>query len=518
MKLTVVRDVYGSRFDIETAHQKEELTWSGKTYDKTELFKDNWDSLRYINAYWASLPYNSQDEIFELYKKIRDIFNSNSDVSSMMKNLYPIIKTLLDDYHDLDEILEWMKTKSDIIVPPNIQESMEYEAGSNVTSEKTYLRKNYLELIAFAIACEAMIPVWCEYIRYAGPAVGSDFKEWQALRLMSQAKIWRCDAINMLMRYISLHSTDVGDDEAIMKGICREDLPRFNATPVIIRRVAIGDLSGHNANQYFINFIYSYIKQLNNNPKGLGRNQPASRIKPKRDTSGERGDVDELSTLEGYKSQPKVCIGDSESLRFFTDDPRSIAKAIDPTIPKNKIKMCLESIRALELMPLDRSQKVLTQWFCVPAIPSRGIEELTKSQLLNLMAVCQAALWHWGHLHVAVLITAMPDDDYQQASLMLSDSFDLSSQYREAMNFLFPFDKGGKRANAKKVSNAGIDCIENLTAMLHTREWLAFAPQQLKEEHAPPIHKSIPIAPHIRDMLAAAFIDSIYKRSNADAS
>jgi len=520
MKIAVVKVVHGSRYDIEVSHNNESLLWHGKPYDKTELFKDRWDSLKYINLYWKSLPLSTQDEIFEIYKKIRDVFYNANDIHAVMVSLYQIVKTLLDDYHDLAEILSWVKTKSDIIVPSDIKEAMEYEAGSNITSEKTYLRDDYLELIAMAISCQTMIPVWCEYIRYAGPVVGSDFKEWQALRLMSHAKLWRSGAMNMLTRYVALHSGDISEDDAIMRGICREDLPKFNATPVIIRRVAIGDLSGHNPAQYFVKYIYSYTKQMNNNPKGLGRNQPSSRIKPKRDPGEDRGGVDELSTLEGYKSQPKVCIGDSESLRFFCDDPKAIANAIDETIPVAKLKLCLQSIRALSTNRIDRTQKILTQWFCKPAIPPRGIDELTRTQLLNVMAACQAALWHWGNYHVALLLTAIPDegtDEGDESSLMLSDSFDMSTKSKQLMQDLFPYEKGGKRANAKKASNPGIDCIESITAMLHTREWLSFAPAELKALNNPPVQTHVFIDPRVRDLLVESFVNAINTRRNSNA-
>lgn len=512
MQISVARDSFTARFEVKTEHEKEELFWSGKIYDKTELFKDNWDSLKYINQYWDSQTKQSQTEIFEVYKSIREVFQSATTVSGMMSQLYPLVQTLLDDYHDLDEIEQWVVRKTDIVVPANIQESMEYEAGSNVTSEKTYLKKDYIKLIAFAIACQSVIPVWCEFVRSVGNAVGPDFKKWQAFKLISRSKLWRCDAINMLMRYITLHSSDVGEDEAIVKGICSDDLPRFNATSVVINRVAIGDLSGHNPSQYFINYIYSYIKQPNNHPKGLGRGNSSSKIRPKRDTSGER-EGDELSTLEGYKNQPKVCIGDAESMRVFASNPRHIANALDPEIPDSKIKLCLEAVTALERMPLDKVQKTLVQWYAKAALPPKGHEELSKTQLLTVMAVCQAALWHWEFHHIAILLTAMPDENYTEHTSILTDSYELSIRYREQFIKLFPYTKGGFRTRSKRSINVGIECIELMTSMIHKRDWISYAPLELKSAHNPTVLNAIPVDPYIRDRLAEAFIKTLQLRS-----
>lgn len=517
MRITIAKDPLSNRHEVMTEHKAEELFWSGKSYDKTELYKDNWDSLKYINQFWSEMPHASQDEVFELYKQAWDIFQSAQSVDMMMKQLYPVVQRLIDGYHNLEEIEAWITKRTDIIVPVDINEKIEYEAGSNVVPDKTYLRRDYLQLISLSIACQAMIPIWCEFIRCVGAVVGPDFKEWQAYKLLSRSHMWRSPAMMKLIAYITSYimssAGEAGEAEAIMKGVCKEDLPRFNTSSILIRRVAIGDISGHKSNQYFINYIYSYIKQRQSNPKGLGRGGASSRIESKRDPSGERGDVDELSTLEGYKNQPKVCIGDAETMRYFADNPKKIAAVLDTTIPNDKIMQCLEAAMALERLPIHRAQKVLVQWFGKAAIPPRGIEELSKMELLSLMAVCQAALWHWGFKHIAVLLTAIPDEETQEDVSVMVNSYELSVKNREILDKLFPFTKGGLRGRSKKLQNVGVDCIETLTATLHEREWVAYAPLSLKNEHTPPILNTVAIDPYIRDMLTEAFVHSLNMRA-----
>lgn len=496
-------------------HKGKEIRCNIALFDRVS-YDGKYDLFQHNNQYWATLPEDQQDRIFNLYEQIRSLYDVITNVSDLDDKLIPLVNELVME-HNLEQIEFWVKYNSDIVIPQDIgADFVESEISSNnITRVKTYLRKDYQELVVMTIVFRALIPIWGEYIYNTKNEYGTEYKEYYAFKLIKYSVLDNCSAMIKLRDYVT-HNIPSDKERSkatvIIGGVSTEDLPDWLLGLVVIRKLSAGDLRGVDTDGHLISSAYNYIF---NKLKTL-ENSFAGNV---RDKVPEDKSVDEnkASLLEGYRAKQNISDADIEATQFFVLEPLNdgvpeIAKFICPDIPDELIMDSVSSIEPLYSKPINHGQKLIAQWVLAKLI-SPGIIGMTeKSVTIRALATAQAILWHRGHYQLAAFVSAMEYVNNNQIIPMLgSDSkARIPKDDLEILDSLFPFSRkpGGKKKIFKKI-NPAVNDIELVATMLAEKDWVLTIPDHWMKQQSSIFggRRRIGVPHDIRPLLSSLVID-----------
>jgi hypothetical protein len=458
-------------------HNGREIHWSVALLEKTS-FKGEFDIFEQINGYWGNLPTATQDKIFDVYQRIRDAFDKIWDSSELTRTLYPLV-TELYSYHDLAEVRHWVNFHSTLNIPEGLKDTFKESYDTPGTRERTYLKEDYRWLVVLTVALRAMVPVWGEFIARTWKENGTTFKEYYAFRLLSYANIAKSEPMERLRVYVE-HSlpADKSKAAAILGGISSEDFPIWILGLVVVRRLSVGDVRGIDPNSSLVTLIYKYIGQ-----KVKGHDSSfIGMVKDKGAEGSPQEGENNLSKLEGYKVKQEIPAGDIATMEFYMRDVTALALRICPDLDLDLLQKSLLTVRQLEKEQIRDPQMVLTQWVMKKVLPPRGLLHLSKTLVLDAMAITQACLWHRGHYELAALGSAVAQTN-NKGELQLGgvDSrARIPKEMVEELQALYPYARkaSGKAGKTGKQPSPGQIAVENMATLFSQCDWKLTLPSE----------------------------------------
>ena len=449
-------------------HNNQSIYWDISAYDKKSFLR--FDVCQHINEFWARLHPARQEKIFQIYYRIREIYEEVYDVTALIKEISCHVVELFNE-HPVEEINRWIDFHSDIIIPTkNIEE--EYIASDEKpgSREKTYLRSDYKELVGMSMVLRIMVPIWGEFIFRTKKETGTQFKELHAFQLIMHTWLPQCNAYEKLRTYI-VHN--IQNDKPVLNivisGVGTEDFPDWLLSMVIVRRLCIGDIRGVSVDSSLVTFIFNYVNQK---VTGAAGGNFATMVKGKSlDTAVT--DEHNASRLEGYKIKLKLPIGDLAILEHYLSNPYIVAKKLNPNINLEFLEESLHNCQLLQHEQLQPCQVALAQYVIKPVIPPRALTHLNKVCVINAIAVAQTALWQAGHKQLAALISAVPTkNDMEMLVSSIDSKARIPKELAEQIDKLFPYTRlAASRRKTKAVNNV-IQAIDELSAMFGQRDWI----------------------------------------------
>lgn len=499
---------------IALNHQGKQLLWNVSATDKGYVNRE-FDLFLHINQYWRTLQDDKIQKIFDVYQEINDAFNTGHHRDVLTKILYTKVAILLD-LHDFESVKHWVVFKSSINFPDETAIKSTYVESPDKPSTRgqTYIREDYVKLIAMTVILRTMVPIWANYILIIKPDVKNMYKELYAFKLIYKSKLMLSEAMQKLKTYVE-HSTLIGKTKhaPILDGMSSEDFPVWMLSLVVTRKLCICDVRGTDSTAIVIIHIYnvieSKIKGIDNNFNGAG-----AKINSKPfDTPTQENDT---AVLEGYKFRQEIQPGDIIALRHSVKDPYLVAQTLQPGIDKALVTSALKTSAVLLQHKVQDAQILLLQYCIKPMLSVRAIHYLPKPTIVSLLAVCQAVLLHRGHKELAGLITAKPgvvDKDLMIASA--SDSKGrISKEIQDELNYLFPYTRkpNTKRA-AVKMTNLASESIDTIIALMTKVNWVLTLPEaQVQQLTGYSNQRAYVIPSNIRSLLAV-FVIQIAKKS-----
>lgn len=453
---------------VVISNQNEELFWDVSAFDKSN-FAGNFDMFQYNNEYWNKLSDQHKSAIFETFKKIRYEFDTTNDRTILTYRLYTLIRELFD-HHKLAEIEHWITFHTDIVLPHDLKNEYVDSNEKTGSRDQTYLRSDYLHLLALTLCLKLMIPIWGEFIIRTKYDTGTEFKEYYAFLLLSQSSINESDAMEKLRTYVKCSIPDEKQKAAILGGVSTEDFPTWILALVVIRRLCISDIRGHEPNSSLIPYIYNHVKER----VKRSDNNFVGTVKDKK-PEGSGGDSDSrISTLEGYKIKQEIPSGDVVLLEYAMRDIVAVAKQICPDIDESLVHNALKTVDPLFASQIYSPQITLLQWVFAPAISTRGILLLSKVTVVKALAAAQAILWHKKHYALAGLVTAtvntIGDEQYMSG---VDSRARITKDLVEQLNVIFPYiRRSNTKAKSARNSNQAIQAIDNLCEQLSSQNWI----------------------------------------------
>lgn len=454
---------------LEITHMGKTIEWDISNFGRTKMVKDEED-FREINAFYAMMEPARQQNIYDVYLKIKDLFSVVMNFNESQRELTSLVSELYG-YVSLDELRHYVAFHAKVIYPDVLKE--EYDVN-DTNQARTYLKREYSGLVLLVLATRLMIPIWGEYLNLNLKRL-SGFKEYLAMKLLASTEVLYCDEMIRLRQYVDTTGITKNDrDNAVIRGISSEELPDYILAILVVRELSIGAIDASKEGSRSI--ITNVFARVRNSVRDISRRPTQIQEKFRLDdVEGE----DKSSRLEQYKNVQSVSIGDIEIHKFFVNQYRELALKVDPTLDMDKLKACLTLTRRLGTFNIDNHNLLLVQWVLSRKVPARVIRELTASELLGAMAVTQALLWHWGYLDLALLVTSALDTE--RMPMTNSSRKQAKKQTTLILNELFPYQTNtASKSNSKNCAHRSADEFEKA---VRSHFLLARVPTGLKAYH-----------------------------------
>lgn len=388
-----------------------------------------------INSYWATLPPEAQDALYALYAEAHEEIEYSCDIITLHDKLAKICVKICD-MHDYDKMFTWFLRTRPVQMPDDLKMAYDDASPNNL---RTYLVDDYIHLTVYTILLKCMLPIWGEYIQVIAKAVGSEFKEARAAALIKGAKVNQSKAAIRLRSYVEASATD---DElklaAILGNMSSVNFPDYLLTLTIVRRLVTARLpkiGEPEKSAHLIRDLYSFLKSKVAQSESLFTRNT---VRDKSPESGERSDggEDNTSKLELVKLREEIDKGALERYREDCMNPLDIYHRLDCTAPDELFHTCRAELNGKLSMAGDEFrmwivQRVITghrvMWpeaalkadliqyglakpyedgIKTKIFGPQVIQYLELPERLELMAVTQALLLHWGFPDVAALISS----------------------------------------------------------------------------------------------------------------
>lgn len=488
---------------VELTHGDQLLEFSVRALGKTNFFNaqdSTFDVFSQLNQFWARQTEEKQAAIFEIYRKIYDEFHTSWSSQALAEGLTRLSKELMD-HHPLEEIRTWLYSDNVLILPADLKNEYEHCIDTNTSPERTFTRKEYMELLTMSIAMRAMLPVWGEYILTIRSEIGNDFKEFNAFNLLADAPIMHSAPVIKLTTYIKGNTEANANKEShILNGITSADAPRWMLSLVVIKRLCLADIRGTSPDHHLCRIVYRFLAQRTDSTSGSFEDRVRAKV------SGHDGgpESDKISSLERFRIAFPYSIGTVVEIETYLRNPVNVARRLCVDIEPANLYRSIETSSVLINSQYLDMQVTLARWVLATVISPTGLMCLSPDQAVRCIGIAEAVLWARGDKYLAILQSAMPviSEDKIMVSTMDSKQ-QITSDRLEALALCFPHHRPeGKKLGQVKTINIGVQGINELVNKIVSASWKPTAHPDMLQEVGMQPNRRINIPSDIMNVIA----------------
>lgn len=419
-----------------------------------------------INAYWDTLPDGTQSKIFVIYQEIADIIDATVEFERMHNKVRDKVMELYQ-LMPFEQLEYFTHKRARVKLPLDLRDN--YGAGAP-EGALTYLRHDYMKLIALLTWLRCMIPIWGEYVTRCkkSKVIENIHKEYQAGLLLRRSAVPESPAFVRLEEYILAYLGNVQNTLAMnLGGVTTANFPNWVLYGTVVKKLAILELPtittpGEATN--VMSKVYNHIRSLDENPQKMVPNGILYDKATSSTNDNVDGTGDNTSRIELVRVKEQISEGEKVALEVYTEDTIAFCQSIDCTIDRAKVETCMSFImNDAEFQPEDY-KFVITAWavcgqrVCqTPQGPIRkrvlspkALKVLRYESQLSLFAAAQALLWHWGYCDLAMLITDV-GTEIPRDVMISGNKNRMRPEYVQKLVDLYPFSQVGKQKSVARV-------------------------------------------------------------------
>lgn len=474
---------------VQISHNGQVLNWDISPYSRSRDAQGEAAAATVfdeINSYLEQVSAERQHKIFETFRAIREELNQGYDTRPLTVSLQRYVEQLYN-LMPFEDVEYWVRMSSNLRVPPSIKHDHSPEDPKDEGYiAQTYLYRDYQQLMALTVALRPMVPIWGEFLKAIKETSGNTNKEQVGMKLLYFSSLIKSEPMTRLYEYIIARATaqyKTGPSQAaLMGGMGSSELPDWLRAITVVRRLTVCPIVSQEEHNNLVTNIHQFLRH---NLTGLDKKfggQFNGSITDKERSANTKDDSND-SLVEMYKIKAEIPDGEAQKMSIYPEYLQNLIDHIDPTLPREYVDQCMEAITTLQYHSIEEHQSRLMRWVMSPAIPHEGAALMPRTPERLVMAVIQAALWHWGFYSLAVLMTATPV--VREEGVMLGGtelrgrmSKELDRQLQEA----FPHYRQPRQVNApSKHYNPAVRAIEKFCSLAARNEWMLHAPLPLKK-------------------------------------
>ncbi len=442
-------------------------------YNKSSMSDD---LLYFLSSYWQTMPVYQIDYIFSRFVRIREILDASDYYKNTESELYEELAMLLDIYN-IDDMITWVSLNREIIFPVGINDVFVADIDLNITQNRTYVRKEYVGLIAMTLIFRTCVPILSEYIHHTKKAVGTDFKEFQAFMMVRRSKLFSSEPFLKLSSYINETIKDDEKNEVrIIEGISSEDFPDWLIAKTFVRKLAICPINNKEDSKVnLVTYVFKFVKQQVTG----GENSSGGdvyRAKDNLKTSLSLSDDEQQSYFDSYKRSSEFPYGVIVELQVALSQTWSLASRVQPGIDLDELDKKLGFYRPLLLhKPLHDAHIILMSWFFAGVITPRSFFYVERSTLIDLLVLTHFVLWERGFKTLALFCLSYKMNTKAQV-INMSSKTRLSKTVAAELDTYFPYHFYTSNSAAAKPENPAVISIDILSDLMLSNKFIMTVP------------------------------------------
>lgn len=389
--------------------------------DLTDFYKDlNHIGTLYesINTYVATLQPETQKRVYDVFYKLYatdyKVDFSRREVVDKLENRIALVTDLLD----YDNFKVWMHNHSSrIIFPETIISDYVYDPDMNTTKEKTYVKREYIDLIALIVFIRMLSPLYIDFYNHIKQITPHYY--YKIFMLFVRSKLYECDETQKLRTYIDVNQkTLIGatknENLILSAGLSDDDILDSMVSEVVFNKLLTIDFFNKKCN--IISFIFQTIKF-----KGTFAPSDGLAIRPK--SMEDNPAKDDISYFEDHRKTSNIPIGTVVEIQHALSDPYALAMALGKTdYDFDMYHKELESIKLFLDKRMDKTQINLLGWFLSKFINPRALYYIEYRKLVELMMFAKVALLQEGHDYMAMLLSSYKSNEPNFMSVVIRNS------------------------------------------------------------------------------------------------
>lgn len=328
----------------------------------------------------------------------------------------------------------------------------------------TYLKDDYLDLIAMSMYLRLMIPVWGRYLPITRLENRHELKEYYALKLISGTSLFREHTFTRLETYVK-GTVKIEDDLSIMlAGLSFEEIPFFMMAQIVVKRLPIFSIhyaTDSDRNRHLMSMMYHLIGDGGKTGRtGKIGILLKNVIIEKKAVETEWSNEDNSSVWDMYKTRELVSGGDLAITEVYI---MNYCNGEDPELT-GKIH---EYIRQLDLQKITDVQIQLMTWVISVLVPGNTVPLFEGPVLRKALSIAQSQLFTWGFNTLAILLTAERvtlDDDVYNSNLGQKP---ITSDRRLALDKIY----GLCTDTDIRADNVGVISIQEMSRKFFETDW-----------------------------------------------
>ena len=441
--------------------------------DVTDIFKDmsHFDTLYDpINEYVATLSDRDQKQIYDVFFKLYNSDDRNSfDDQATLNRMEVKIKQVVEAF-GYENFRIWNRHQSGkIIYPENIIDDYIHDPDGNTMLEKTYVKREYTDLIALIMCIRAVAPLYIDFYNRIKQVTQHYY--YKIFMLFVRSALTDCDEVTKLRTYIDVNrqtliGTTKNENLILFAGLADDDILDSLLSEVVFNKLLPIDFFNKKCN--IVSFIFNTIKFKGNHAPANGQfirgksieNNPAK---------------DDISYFEDYRKTSNLPVGTVVELQHALSDINTLVQAIGETNFNYPMYMHeIENIGRYLTYKLDKTQVFLLGWFMNKVINPRALYYIEYRKLVELMLFAKVILTQHGHHYIAMVLSARKTENPGYLGVVIKNSMSKESVRRLSQHYNFSIEDERTSTVEKTILEISKD-IANTT-------WIAIGtPEQLKK-------------------------------------
>lgn len=475
---------------IALEHKGEELLFDLKgtnvKIDLEGMFRD-------LNGFWEWVGEDEHDEIFAIYRRIReglDVLNSNV----RFKLVFAAIRELTP-FHDPSRCAFYAKQRcSKIRFPDDLKD--DYNPGDK--KEQTYLREEYHELTGLTISLKAMAVFWREYLNSDATQNRNldNTKEIRCESLLHGSSIASSEAYKRLYRCVEF-VVDQGKPSAsagrIFGGMSTITLPDYVFSKIVVEKLTQTQITHtDDDNDRPINLIANVFNSVSNIIKQLDTKK-GNRLMNK-SISSEDNEFEEDNQSVGERYKPKVDLPESRIAEFDYYSARweKYAHLIKEDMDIGHVKRLIEIHSRRQDFVLTVTQTKLIGVLCRKFISKVSTPYNDREGVISQLAMAQVVCYEHGFSEMAELIGAFSTENYNNQPAPRAR---ITEEQQDALKKLYPFQRyvRGKGNSGKEIESNGAEIfIRAIIEECWSVYWVPYSTPEIRESSSlVPVSKTL---------------------------
>lgn len=448
--------------------------------EKEKLFKETNEFIQRM------LTPEQHDELWDIFTKIREFLGTDDylgsyfireEIEVQVKRIYAIVTwDLVRSYVD----------RANFQIPSDVSDKFEeYNArGRSNYRNRTYIKADYMDLQALALALRFMIPIWGVYIQNVSESSGNGFKESEAIKLIELAGLSKWPPFIRMLEYVE---ASIGKEAAaltmtvVMAGLHSEEVPRHLMAMALVRKIAVGVLSTNKETESMARSLFNYVNGTFQRMDGRFQSVTGI-VQAKKSRAIDKTDEDNSSVWDDYSQTTDITEGSRQLIEVFSERVQTIVKRSGIDVDISRVQQCIAVCSRNEARPIYPFQKALIFWV-IRSISPEARELLSKQTMLRLMGIAQAILDHCGYHELALLISAEEYINEEGTAFMPTETRNkITKQQAEILDQQYPYYRQEtKRQDPGKRGNVAVIAIDKLVDEMSGRAWKPNAPRDIME-------------------------------------